>query len=284
MAFGGSGEMIPEPVPTTAEDFHGDGMDSEIAVIRAYSQLGDWLQPSEMEQGPQIVLQRTDMQPTGLYGDGLLQPTPQGSLLAPNSFMGSSGTMLAPLRSSPTSTDFRLLSLAPQSNPGLYQYAVDRVAAYPVPDAQELRTIAGTVFLDELISIESRTFAGHVYNLQTSTGWYIAEGIITHNCMCRNIYRTAELHVESLIPAKPVMILALPPGGLPDLRCSAGHLVAKDATPGAKYYCRKCKLDIVAPRSNRVHEPPLSQTRQVIKTVERDGAGRIARVIEEHPL
>jgi SPP1 gp7 family putative phage head morphogenesis protein len=37
---------------------------------------------------------------------------------------------------------------------------------------------------DCIVKLTSRQFSGHVYNLQTSTGWYIAEGIITHNCRC----------------------------------------------------------------------------------------------------
>lgn len=40
------------------------------------------------------------------------------------------------------------------------------------------------VCVDSVVKIIVKQFAGHVYNLQTSTGWYIANGIVTHNCRC----------------------------------------------------------------------------------------------------
>jgi hypothetical protein len=54
-------------------------------------------------------------------------------------------------------------------------------------------TIAGEISLDRVLEVSVRTFSGHVYNLQTNTGWYIAsnnyttngdvhKGIIAHNC------------------------------------------------------------------------------------------------------
>ncbi|WP_424411224.1 phage minor head protein [Pasteurella sp. PK-2025] len=38
------------------------------------------------------------------------------------------------------------------------------------------------VFFDQVVSIERECFSGHVYNLETKDGWYIANGILTHNC------------------------------------------------------------------------------------------------------
>lgn len=48
-----------------------------------------------------------------------------------------------------------------------------------------IQAFARTVRLDRIVNI-SRTggFEGHVYNLQTSLGWYSANNIITHNCLC----------------------------------------------------------------------------------------------------
>lgn len=47
-----------------------------------------------------------------------------------------------------------------------------------------LRTLAANVSLDRILKISVRRFSGHVYNLQTLTGWYVANGIVTHNCRC----------------------------------------------------------------------------------------------------
>lgn len=42
----------------------------------------------------------------------------------------------------------------------------------------------GEILLDEIVNIDVKAFSGHVYNLETSGGWYIAEGIVVHNCRC----------------------------------------------------------------------------------------------------
>lgn len=39
---------------------------------------------------------------------------------------------------------------------------------------------------DDIVSIERKSFAGHVYNLETAAGMYVANGIMTHNCRCYN--------------------------------------------------------------------------------------------------
>lgn len=50
--------------------------------------------------------------------------------------------------------------------------------------AQILAGAAGLVFPDEIVDIQRQSFHGDVFNLQTSTGAYVANGIVTHNCRC----------------------------------------------------------------------------------------------------
>lgn len=38
--------------------------------------------------------------------------------------------------------------------------------------------------LTEVVKIERYAFYGHVFNLDTGHGWYIANTIITRNCRC----------------------------------------------------------------------------------------------------
>lgn len=44
------------------------------------------------------------------------------------------------------------------------------------------KRLSGSVTLSDVVEIKRHPFSGHVYNLQTSEGWYVANGIITHNC------------------------------------------------------------------------------------------------------
>lgn len=48
----------------------------------------------------------------------------------------------------------------------------------------DLAAIAGEIELDRVVRVTQRSFAGHVYNLETVGGWYVADGIIAHNCKC----------------------------------------------------------------------------------------------------
>jgi len=51
---------------------------------------------------------------------------------------------------------------------------------------QLIRALAGEIVCDQIIKVNIVPFAGHVYNLQTRQGWYLANGIVTHNCEARN--------------------------------------------------------------------------------------------------
>ena len=58
-------------------------------------------------------------------------------------------------------------------------------------DAKIARNIlngnSGPVFVDNIVSIDVSEFDGHVYNLETDCGWFVADGIITHNCRSTSV-------------------------------------------------------------------------------------------------
>ncbi|NRQ35991.1 hypothetical protein HII36_29780 [Nonomuraea sp. NN258] len=45
-----------------------------------------------------------------------------------------------------------------------------------------LNRLAGTVALDEIVNVDVRHYSGHVWDLSTEPAWFIANGIVTHNC------------------------------------------------------------------------------------------------------
>lgn len=50
--------------------------------------------------------------------------------------------------------------------------------------ARDLRErFPGLVALTRVSEVVRRPFRGHVYNLQTEQGWYVAENMVTHNCV-----------------------------------------------------------------------------------------------------
>lgn len=58
-----------------------------------------------------------------------------------------------------------------------------------VPELTGKRKNASTAFVQivkatRIVEVKRCRFDGHVFNLQTSTGWYVANGIVSHNCRC----------------------------------------------------------------------------------------------------
>ena len=58
-----------------------------------------------------------------------------------------------------------------------------------LPDA--LSSFAAFVEFSDLVEIQVVPFKGHVFNLQTRDGWFVAENIVTHNCQ-----RALAIYVE----------------------------------------------------------------------------------------
>lgn len=66
----------------------------------------------------------------------------------------------------------------------LDQGGLEAIGSYVVPGRDEIAAFTGDVVTDRVLKVRCRGFRGHVYNLQTSTGWFLANGIVTHNCRC----------------------------------------------------------------------------------------------------
>jgi hypothetical protein len=60
------------------------------------------------------------------------------------------------------------------------------------PLGADLSRVPVEVVTDRILKVSRRGFSGHVYNLQTTDGWYIANGIIVHNCRCYLTQETVE--------------------------------------------------------------------------------------------
>lgn len=52
-----------------------------------------------------------------------------------------------------------------------------------ISPCHNLNTFACDIVSDRIVNIKRRSFIGHVYNLQTQSGFYLANNIISHNCL-----------------------------------------------------------------------------------------------------
>ena len=71
-----------------------------------------------------------------------------------------------------------------QCDAGAVQSTVDSRAVDAVLGLEARDALSGDVFADIVVEISRRDFSGHVFNLQTTRGFYVAGGILTHNCRC----------------------------------------------------------------------------------------------------
>jgi len=182
-SFGDASEMITRPVPASTINFHSDWFGSQIAIIRTNRKLWNGRNiPNDKHFGESNFVGR-------LFADCL--PCPRGHTLLFESFYPASGSLMSsrslplPLdRSHLAGTQQTSFAMAADLDISFHQALVDGRA----PDTEFVRQFilgfSGEIFLDEIISIERKTFHGYVYNLQTEKGFYVANGIITHNCDC----------------------------------------------------------------------------------------------------
>ncbi|AZF89090.1 hypothetical protein AP6_047 [Salmonella phage TS6] len=170
--------------PTTPEDFHGDGSDGEVEIV-----LVDHLSWNKVKAslGEQIINDKLPMT-TGVNVTLPCLSAPQQfgmvGLSSPYSLMGGS-TKRAPVFGSAVShTSEHSLASAPDVNTARLQNPHNWVAG----NADELANFdwANTtgVELDDVVDLVfgEADFCGHVYNLENEQNWYLANGIIAHNC------------------------------------------------------------------------------------------------------
>jgi hypothetical protein len=182
--LGSARRVTARSVPTAAEDFHGDGGSSEVCVIRTNRKLGNGLDAASHQPFAKKRL-------CGRHAEALvLSRLSASEQFILRTFFASDGFMRRqshsrPLFGAPTGRE-AILDLASTMGGdfSLPQKTSHGSTANPdTPSNREL-IFAGEVTSDHIVFVNRFQFAGHVFNLQTEFGWFIANNIITHNCMC----------------------------------------------------------------------------------------------------
>lgn len=157
----------------------------------------------------------------------------------------------APARSSPrtaalpthraTSARLDLLPLDPFSSappswlhPGLQKPTADDGAAHTVFVRELLLAAAGEVALDEVLEVRAFEWAGHVYDLQSTTGWLMSSGIVASNCRCTLALATArEARRAGVLTDRGPVAVRPPAGAGPDPGFSKVGRTDQEVYPGA---------------------------------------------------
>lgn len=194
-AFSRSGSVTTREVPVTAPDFHNDGIGSEVAVIHTNSLAGNGKDFFVLKPVAKDFL-GTTTKPTRLFHSNSAFSQIFNRTFTPANCIVSS---LRPLRSlfkgALTLTQSYRLTHGADRHLGGKQAWADGSASHIETLGDRLLGLASEVSLDDLghcrvdvvTAVVRSAFAGHVYNLETVEGWYIANGIVTHNCKCTMI-------------------------------------------------------------------------------------------------
>jgi len=74
------------------------------------------------------------------------------------------------------------LGTGPEFEPGPFQSPGNGLPASSRDFRDFFGRFSSLVQLDRIVDVEEHPFSGHVYNLSTKSGWYVSNGIVTHNC------------------------------------------------------------------------------------------------------
>ncbi len=228
-------------VPLTAEDFHGDGTDGDVCIIRTDSFLSDGIHSASNEGAVECPLSRADVSAStaGVSSQGFNSLSPfnkslKSLLPATSRNVSGSGDSSSIFRSHSGVSQFKGLCLGtnnsqflqsssdsggldsiPVSNvirgqaisdieleqfivrwerdvtaarcsenePRFMKSSLDAVTTNSQTFGQGIGALSGEVAAVQLINVDRQFYSGHVYNLQTSQNWYVANSIITHNCV-----------------------------------------------------------------------------------------------------
>jgi hypothetical protein len=173
-------------MPGTAEDFHGDGIaDSEVDVVLADRLLGSDGEPTTLQLSPESNLILSRVREPRLLGERSTLEVADGAGHAAHGVVSTSGKPGALLGARAGHAGVHGGGTVAQFDASPAQAASDHTAGDTVSAGELLDALAGSVTLDQVVKVERRNFAGHVYNLQTAGGWYTAQSIVVHNCRCR---------------------------------------------------------------------------------------------------
>lgn len=169
-------------VPVSPTDFHGDGIaESYVNVVLPYSSLYDYVsRDNTSEHSSQLQLATTRAKSQSLFG---LCPRHQllyRSLLSPDSIVGVVDSLFDAAQDD-----------AAFSHPSTESHGIDADLS-----RQLVRRFSSRVPLDKVVKVVNEYFCGHVYNLSTSEGWYVANGIIVSNC--GDMWKAVGIDPESL--------------------------------------------------------------------------------------
>ena len=169
-------------------EFHGDAIaNSDIDIVfsaRPLSFGGNMVDKESLKKFGLSVSDHLFLGHSSLYEFFV------ASLDATNSIMGGAREVLSLFGGSGSHPLEHSLAAVSNSSACSFDPALDREPLMIEFFRERHDTSAGFVQKAKavrIVKVERCCFSGHVFNLQTTDGWYVAGGIISHNCRCVSI-------------------------------------------------------------------------------------------------
>jgi hypothetical protein len=184
-AFLGSRLVAAREVPVSAVDFHGDAREGDVAVVGADRRLLTHILSPLPQPASDDHLDLRHVVESGAVRTSYGLSVFHRLLGATNRSVSRSSERLSLFGAEPLHSEQLGLAYASGLHTVLGQDAADDATTNAVRLRKLLLGLAGSVALQQVVQIRRYPWSGHVFNLQTGDGWYIANGVIVRNCRCR---------------------------------------------------------------------------------------------------
>lgn len=178
--------VVAVEVPVTAKDFKGDAVaDEKVKVILPQSFLRNKTDTSSSEFGSYLPLVGGKLADSTLSGFSSIDQLLVGVLLATNGIVGSECKSLSLLGSGGSHSDIHRFTSSTAYNARLNEAKSNSSTADIETLSKSFLADAGLIEFDDVISVE--IYSVHdtpVYDLETTSTLYTANGIISSNCRC----------------------------------------------------------------------------------------------------
>jgi hypothetical protein len=170
---------------SAGDQFHGDGSaDGDVEIVSTAGDLILGRQACRNERRKHFSLAVTPQ--TTLHSSAPLKFN-GGAFCALDGVVGGLGQAVTSFRALAIHSDLVRVPGGSQRSPSEKDALRDRASRDGVQFRESQDAEASLVLQTQEVSIvkvERSPFDGHVYNLQTRDGWYIAGGLVVHNCRC----------------------------------------------------------------------------------------------------
>jgi SPP1 gp7 family putative phage head morphogenesis protein len=183
-----TGEMCPVPVPVSAEDFHGDGIENQIAIIGADGELSHRINTAYGELGYDLRLKWA-------LESGLIKELSSRDVaqvlktvgLPSHGRVGRRSERLALGGSCPFHSGELLGTAVAELDAVELEQASDDPAGAVQAFCDSTDTDPALIEADYIVDVQIIPWSGHVFNCETKSHTYAAQGVITHNCRCTTV-------------------------------------------------------------------------------------------------